>query len=1038
MGAITGDQSVPIRVVKGAAASTDTDNTYLTNIKEVFARDTLTCALSYAGNLYCWGYEGSGELGNGPTTGIQDAPVRVVKGAADPSDTDGINLTNIKEIQGGDSHTCAVSNGYNLYCWGSDFYGQLGNGATTGNQDAPVRVLKGAAVPTDTDNTYLTNIKEVSVGTHHTCALSNEDNLYCWGLDDRGQLGNGVTTGNQDTPVRVVKGAAASTDTDSTYLTNIKEVSAGGFYTCAVSNTHNLYCWGSEIYGELGNGGVTGNQNAPVRVVKGDAEFSDTDGTNLTNIKEVSAQKNHTCAISNTENLYCWGDDSDGQLGNGAITGTQDAPIRVHDGEAVSTIVHDQVKYGIDWDMQGGGLLNQVPLPGGLHNPGGPAINVWGDGGGLLYLANDDGRVVSYSTDGSGNLTYVSTNGDAPGFVIGIWGDGRFVYSASKNGGLNSYSADAYGNLTFIDTTDGEVDEGTFAMEVWGDGRFVYIADGGGGIKSYAVDDYGNLTLKDSDSTSTRADDVWGDGNFVYLADGDGYIHTYKVDDSGVFTLMSSYILNNPGDEYMNSVWGDGTYLYGSGDNGLQSFSVDSITGVLTLKDSDDPAGGLGDSVWGDGRFVYLGNDGGGIYSYSVDSNGMLTRLDFDAPGGNAYGIWADGDYVYLANDTLGLRSYAVSDGVDTWTSFGPANIAQIASHIWSVGGSQTFRVTVEDDSGGYSPWAYHTINLGFPDISGTRGNVTGLAWSSKLGEYVSFDCADTVGGDSCATLPYGVNIQGTPIAGDFEGHAWNDTVGWIGFSAADVASCGAVGNLATNNTVTGNARVLYGAPGSCMDLGGTPPNDPVTYDPVSGEFQGWAWGGDLLGWVSFNSLTCDADEDGLSDGQGAAMSIAKTKIITDNASPEAGDPEVDQTVTYLDSPNDLYIKDGYAYVVSDNDSTFSIFDITTNPAQPSLVGTLRDGEISGGGGGTLRYSFASTNGQLNIDDSSQITGDVYSKTNMVIDYDSTINGSVYGEQDVRTYDGIAITGDVVVKGDADILYLSDIGGMCMLEGGFR
>jgi len=108
-------------------------------------------------------------------------------------------------------------------------------------------------------------IKEVAAGYYHTCALTEKGEVYCWGYNYSGQLGDGTTTGRY-TPVRVLKGAAATGDNDGTYLTNIKAIAAGRYHTCAISNQNNLYCWGGNGYGQLGDG-TTNMRSTPVRVV---------------------------------------------------------------------------------------------------------------------------------------------------------------------------------------------------------------------------------------------------------------------------------------------------------------------------------------------------------------------------------------------------------------------------------------------------------------------------------------------------------------------------------------------------------------------------------------------------------------------------------------------------------------------------------------------------------------------------------------------------------------------------------------------------
>ncbi len=336
-GSTTQNNLVPTSVLKGEATGADTDGTYLINIKQISAWSTNTCAISNAGFAYCWGADGNGQLGNGATTGDQSSPVKVLAGAATGADTDGTYLINIKQISTG-GQTCAITFAGNTYCWGNDGSGQLGNGATSTNQNAPVKVLAGAATGLDTDGTYLVNIKQIAVGGGHTCAISNAGNTYCWGSASGGQLGDNNTTWiNRETPVKVLAGAATGVETDGTYLVSMKQIVGGSAHTCAISNAGNAYCWGDGLQGKLGNNTSTGTQYTPVKVLKGAAAASDTDATNLINIKQISANLGHTCAVSNAGNTYCWGYAGDGQLGDNQIVTNRLVPVKVMAGVAAGT-----------------------------------------------------------------------------------------------------------------------------------------------------------------------------------------------------------------------------------------------------------------------------------------------------------------------------------------------------------------------------------------------------------------------------------------------------------------------------------------------------------------------------------------------------------------------------------------------------------------------------------------------------------------------------------------------------------------------------
>src|SRR5438067_1284107 len=166
------------------------------------------------------------------------------------------------------------------YCWSSNGNGQVGTGSTNGGG-------YGQPVPVFGTTHYLM----ISAGKTHTCAVSIAKIAYCWGYGLNGQLGDGSTTTNQPAPSQVSGGLAFST------------VSAGGEHTCGITLTSNAYCWGWDVFGQLGDSSAT-TSTTPVPV-KGGYTFT-----------VISAGEGHTCAVTTTNVAYCWGDNRSGQLGD--------------------------------------------------------------------------------------------------------------------------------------------------------------------------------------------------------------------------------------------------------------------------------------------------------------------------------------------------------------------------------------------------------------------------------------------------------------------------------------------------------------------------------------------------------------------------------------------------------------------------------------------------------------------------------------------------------------------------------------------------
>ena len=172
-------------------------------------------------------------------------------------------------------HTCGLRSG-KLFCWGHNGFGQLGDG-TNGSSyfDTSADKNTPTLIGSNSDWTH------ISLGNIHTCGIRS-GNLYCWGGNDYGQLGDG-TNSNKNIPTRV------GIDSDWTH------VSSGARHTCGVRNTGELYCWGNDYGGELGDGILFNHKNIPTRV-----------GSNF-DWTHVSSGYLAACGIRNNGELFCWG-----------------------------------------------------------------------------------------------------------------------------------------------------------------------------------------------------------------------------------------------------------------------------------------------------------------------------------------------------------------------------------------------------------------------------------------------------------------------------------------------------------------------------------------------------------------------------------------------------------------------------------------------------------------------------------------------------------------------------------------------------------
>jgi alpha-tubulin suppressor-like RCC1 family protein len=228
-----------------------------------------TCAKKLDNSLWCWGYNSSGQLGLGLSAPEKsDAPAKV---------SDELNWA---VVSVGAGHSCATKSDGTLWCWGSNSNGQIGVG-TTLTAFSPTPVVG-------------TGFSAVSAGASHTCATGVDGSLACWGFNDIGQLGDG-TTAQKTVPTPV---------TGNDWIA----VGAGSAHTCAIKMDGSLWCWGDNTTGQLGDG-TNANHIAPTRILNPAGPWA-----------AVALGSGHTCATLGTGSLYCWGDNSKGQLGDGTTT----------------------------------------------------------------------------------------------------------------------------------------------------------------------------------------------------------------------------------------------------------------------------------------------------------------------------------------------------------------------------------------------------------------------------------------------------------------------------------------------------------------------------------------------------------------------------------------------------------------------------------------------------------------------------------------------------------------------------------------------
>lgn len=276
-----GNGIVTYRVLPTAVPGVTAATSVTTGTKHV-------CSVGTGGQLTCWGSNSAGQLGD-TNIGRKPRPPR-----ANPW------VVGATQVAVGSRHTCAPAYGSWMapLCWGSNQFGQLGDGGAESTTSAPVMV------------SGLVEVEKMSADEITTCALLPDGSAMCWGGGWAGQLGNGKYNSTLR-PVQVLGVGGAG------YLTGLVDIDVGRYFACAVAGSGRVYCWGDNRWSQLGDGTLHAS-TTPVEV------------SGLTDAVAVAAGGNFACALKSNQQVACWGANYAGQLGNNGPTGTSSTAVLVH------------------------------------------------------------------------------------------------------------------------------------------------------------------------------------------------------------------------------------------------------------------------------------------------------------------------------------------------------------------------------------------------------------------------------------------------------------------------------------------------------------------------------------------------------------------------------------------------------------------------------------------------------------------------------------------------------------------------------------
>jgi len=292
----------------------------LSGIEAFSAGARHACLVSASLEPLCWGYNGYFQLGNGDSSAVAKPDPVCASGV----DTTCVPQGGVARIAAGADHTCMLLDDNAVRCWGRNNHGQLGNG---GDQlyAHPTDVCTSGTWSSDAGTCFaatsppLSGAVALSMGNDHSCALMDDRTVRCWGSNGGGRLGHGRVANESSAHPVTVCGPGGGAPCDP--LTDVVAIEAGGGHSCALTAAGEVYCWGVNSRGQLGNG--TSDAVAQAAYVCDSPGCTDT----LGDVVAISAGGQHTCAVLGDGTVRCWGDNLSGQLGIASLGSYRNAPV---------------------------------------------------------------------------------------------------------------------------------------------------------------------------------------------------------------------------------------------------------------------------------------------------------------------------------------------------------------------------------------------------------------------------------------------------------------------------------------------------------------------------------------------------------------------------------------------------------------------------------------------------------------------------------------------------------------------------------------
>jgi alpha-tubulin suppressor-like RCC1 family protein len=343
---------------------------------------------SAASATSAWGLNDDGQLGNGSMTGPSTCLFNGVQHFCSKTPILVEELGEVTAVAAGQFHSLALLSNGTVEAWGNNEKGQLGDGTTTGS-DVPGAVAG------------LSEVTAVAAGTTHSLALLSNGTVEAWGSNEKGQLGDGTTT-NSSVPVAV------------SGLTEVIAIAAGGSYSVALLSSGSVEAWGANEVGQLGNGTTT-NSTTPVSV------------SGLTEVTSIAAGFAHSLAVLSTGMVKAWGYNASGQLGDGTASGP--SKCTVNNAQMPCATIPVAVTGVSDATAVAAGEQHSLAIT----QSGG--VDAWG--------SNEEGQLGNGTLNGSDVPLQVSGLTEVSAIAAG----GRTSMAVLQGGAVMGWGSNSYGQL---------------------------------------------------------------------------------------------------------------------------------------------------------------------------------------------------------------------------------------------------------------------------------------------------------------------------------------------------------------------------------------------------------------------------------------------------------------------------------------------------------------------------------------------------------------------------------------------------------------